>query len=237
MHVSYGADDHFPGKSEESRSYNAMGNVRGQDTRSIRSNYRNLDQSRQLLYAESDANAMYRTLISREGGAFPAENVHLLLGRQATLTNIRHELETWLPSVAQPADRVVVYFAGHGLVSEGKGYLAPYDVEPGRLSATAYPMNTLGGVMAQRVKARWKVLLTDACHSAKINAETTNEGLDAQFSSLPTDFLTLTATTEREASHEDPQLSTGFGLFTYFLTQGWRGYADNDPCDGRITAD
>src|SRR4029453_13681574 len=27
------------------------------------------------------------------------------------------------------------------------------------------------------------------------------------------------------------------GFFTYFLVQAWQGNADNDPCDGRITAD
>src|SRR6185436_8215735 len=102
----------------------------------------------------------------------------------------------------------------------------PYDVEPGRLTATGYSMTTMGDVMARRVKARWKVLLADACHSAKINAETTSEALDQQFSSLPQNFLTLTATTEREASHEDEALSTGFGLFTYFLTQALVGTAD-----------
>ena len=32
--------------------------------------YRNLDESRQLLYAQSDAEAMYRVLISPEGGQF-----------------------------------------------------------------------------------------------------------------------------------------------------------------------
>ena len=87
------------------------------------------------------------------------------------------------------------------------------------------------------MKAGWKVLLTDACHSGKINVETTNEALEEQFSELPANFLTLTATTEREQSFEDPNLSTGFGFFTYFLVQALRGYADNDPCDGRITAD
>ncbi|MEQ1758495.1 MAG: tetratricopeptide repeat protein [Vicinamibacterales bacterium] len=201
------------------------------------STYPNLDASRQLKYAESDARAVYRSLISKEAGAFPAENVHMLLGAQATLANITFELETWLPGQATESDRVVVYFAGHGFVERGRAYFAPYDVEPGRLGATGYSMTTMGDVMARRVKARWKVLLADACHSAKINAETTSEALDQQFSSLPQNFLTLTSTTEREASHEDAALSTGFGLFTYFLTQAFVGTADNDPCDGRITAD
>ncbi len=89
------------------------------------SQYQNLDASKQLRFPESDAEAMYRVLINHEGGAFPAENVHFLKGPQATLANIKQELEVWLPSVAQPADRVVVYFAGHGFVQNGKGYLAP----------------------------------------------------------------------------------------------------------------
>src|SRR4030095_13636019 len=47
--------------------------------------YKNLDASRQLQFPESDADAMYRVLINREGGSFPAENVHFLKGEQATL--------------------------------------------------------------------------------------------------------------------------------------------------------
>jgi tetratricopeptide (TPR) repeat protein len=201
------------------------------------SQYQNLDASKQLRFPESDADAFYRVLISHEGGAFPPENVHFLKGSQATLANIRHELETWLPAVARPTDRVVVYFAGHGFVQNGRGFLAPYDVQPDRLDSTAYPMSTLGDVLANKVGANWKVLLTDACHSGKINAETTNEALELQFKTLPASFLTLTATTEREQSFEDPNLSTGFGFFTYYLVQAFRGYADSDPCDGRITAD
>ena len=199
--------------------------------------YKNLEPAKQLRFSESDAEAVYRVLINHEGGAFPAENVHFLKGPQATLVNIRKQLEEWLPAVALPTDRVVVYFAGHGFVEGGTGYLAPWDVDPARLSETAYPMRALGDVLANRVKANWKVLLTDACHSGKINAETTNEAMEQQFSVLPKNFLTLTATTEREQSFEDANLSTGYGFFTYYVVQAFRGYADSDPCDGRITAD
>lgn len=201
------------------------------------SNYKNLEANKQLKFPESDAEAIYRVLISQNGGAFPAENVHFLRGADATLERVRFEIETWLPSVAQPNDRVVVYFAGHGFVENGKGYLAPWDVDPARLAETAYPMTALGDVLANKVTAGWKVLLTDACHSGKINAETTNESMEAQFTALPSSFLTLTATTEREQSFEDANLSTGYGLFTYYLVQAFEGNSDNDPCDGRITAD
>src|SRR4029077_3064696 len=46
-----------------------------------------------LQFPESDAEAVYRALISQHGGAFAAENVHKLLGKNATLANIRHEIE------------------------------------------------------------------------------------------------------------------------------------------------
>lgn len=200
------------------------------------SSYERLDPSQNLAYPESDAEAIYRVLISQEGGAFPAENVHLLKGSQATLAGMRRELEGWLPSVAQAQDRVVVYFAGHGFVKNNRGYLAPWDIDPGQPEASGYPMDVLGDVLAHRVKANWKVLLTDACHSGKINPESNNEMVDAHLGKLGRDFLTFTATTAREQSYEDPKLSTGFGLFTYFLVQGWKGNADNDPCDGVITA-
>ena len=98
--------------------------------------YKNLDESKQLRFPETDADAMYRVLINHEGGAFPAENVKFLKGEQATLANIKYHLEEWLPKVAQPMDRVVVYFAGHGFVQNGKGYLAPWDVDPDKLETT-----------------------------------------------------------------------------------------------------
>jgi uncharacterized caspase-like protein len=100
------------------------------------SRYQNL-KGNDLKFAESDADAVYRVLISKEGGAFPPENVHRLIGSGATLSRIQHEIEEWLPSVAQPQDRVVVYFAGHGFVEKGMGYLAPWDIELDRLGETS----------------------------------------------------------------------------------------------------
>jgi hypothetical protein len=85
--------------------------------------YQNLSETQQLQFAERDAEAIYSTLISTEGGNFRAENVHKLIGSKATLTNIRKELEEWLPGIAKEEDRVVVYFAGHGFVGGGQAYL------------------------------------------------------------------------------------------------------------------
>ena len=199
--------------------------------------YKNLAAEENLQFPESDAQAIYRVLISKQAGAFPAENVHRLIGEQATLQNLRRELEDWLPSAAQEVDRVVVYFAGHGFVKGGRGYLAPYDVDPANPDTTGYPMALIGEVLAHKVKARWKVLLTDACHSGRITGETTDEAVNTQLGQMPSGFLNLTATGARERSFEDPRLSTGFGVFTYFVVQALQGYADAPPCDGVVTAE
>ncbi len=203
--------------------------------------YENLDPSEFLHFSESDASAMYRALISKEGGAFPAENVHLLTGSKATRANLQYEIENWLPSVAtQPNDRVVVYFSGHGVVTNGHGYLAPWDVDPSNAQSverTGYPMDTLGSVLSQKVAAKSKLLLLDACHAGKITSDTSDEAVIAQLHQLPKTLLTFTATRAAERSYEDPKLSTGFSIFTYFVIQGLMGNADNDPCDGIITAD
>src|SRR5215813_3094686 len=119
-------------------------------------NYKNLPAKSQLEFSERDADAIYSILISPEGGNFHAENVHRLTGAQATLANIKREMETWLPSVAKEDDRVVIYFAGHGFISGGRGYLAPYDLDPANIPGTGYPMDTLGQVAGTRIKSKWK---------------------------------------------------------------------------------
>src|ERR1700746_2824057 len=94
------------------------------------SKYKLIDPAQNLQFPESDAQGIYRTLISKEAGAFPAENVHALIGPQATKANRHKEREQWLAGVAQPTDTVVVFFAGHGFAVDGRGYFAPYDVDP-----------------------------------------------------------------------------------------------------------
>src|ERR1051326_8618519 len=131
--------------------------------------YKNLREDQQLQFSERDADSIYASLISPEGGNFPAQNVERLIGSNATLANIRSKLEQWLPSVGREEDRVLIYFAGHGFVSGGKAYLAPYDFNPSDIAATGYSMEALGTVFGSRINAKWKVLLTDACHSGAIN--------------------------------------------------------------------
>jgi tetratricopeptide (TPR) repeat protein len=198
--------------------------------------YPKLPAERQLHFPERDAQSIYTALISPEGGNFKAENVKVLTGAKANLAGIRQAIGTWLPSVAQGDDRVVIYFAGHGFIYEGKAYLAPYDFDMKNVKGTGYPMDELGATIGGKIHAKWKVLLTDACHSGAITPEDT-ENLNHGLGNLTQSLFSLTASRDRESSYESPELEGGHGVFTYYVVKGLEGEADTSPHDGTVTAD
>src|SRR5579864_6027814 len=198
--------------------------------------YKNLPARAQLEYSERDADSIYSVLISPEGGNFRAENVHRLTGQQATLANVKRELETWLPSVAKEEDRVVIYFAGHGFIAGGRAYLAPYDLDPNNIPGTGYPMDTLGQVAGTKIKSKWKVLMTDACHSGAITPDADAQALNRSLLDLSRSILSLTASRDRERSFESQDWGGGHGIFTYYVVKGLEGEADESG-DGIVTAD
>jgi len=199
-------------------------------------NYKNLPPGSQLRYPGRDAQSVYTTLISEQGGDFPASHVHLLTDSQATLANVSYELETWLPSVTAPDDRVVIYFAGHGFISGSAGYLAPYDIDLHNIASTAIPMETLGKLIGTKIKGKWKVLLTDACHSGAITPETDPKQLNQLLLDVRQSIFSLTASRDREQSFESADWGGGHGIFTYYVVQGLKGDADTNG-DGVVTAD
>ncbi len=198
--------------------------------------YAHLPAKAQLQFADRDAEDVYTTLISAEGGNFPAENVHKLTNEQATLQNLRKELEQWLPSVTGPQDRVLIYFAGHGFIAGGKAYLAPNDVDVAHLSTTAMPMEDLGKDIGTQIHGKWKVLITDACHSGAITPEDDTAQVNHSLLDINTSMFSLTASRDREQSFESPQWGGGHGIFTYYVIRGLQGEADSSG-DGIVTAD
>src|SRR5215469_14675386 len=199
------------------------------------SRYRNLTEANQLQFSERDAQSIYTILISPEGGNFKAENVHVLTGDKASLADLRREINGWLSAVAKDDDRVLIYFAGHGFMYQGKGYLAPYDIDPKGIASTGYPMDELGAVVASKIRAKYKILLTDACHSGAISPEDT-QSLNRSLANLNQSLFSLTARRDRERSFESPDFEGGHGVFTYYVVKGLEGAADVSH-DGIVTAD
>ncbi len=142
----------------------------------------------------------------------------------------------WLPSVAQPDDRVVIYFAGHGFVKDGRAYLAPYDLNPDNIPGTGYPMDTLGNVAGSRIRAKWKVLLTDSCHSGAITRTPTPSSTTRACWIYRVPMFSLTASRDRERSFESASWGGGHGIFTYYVVKGgiWKAEADENR-DGIVS--
>jgi uncharacterized caspase-like protein/Tfp pilus assembly protein PilF len=200
------------------------------------SQYQNLPPNAQLHYPELDAESIYSTLISAQGGQFPAENVHLLIGEQATRSNVLRELEQWLATSSTIHDRVLIYFAGHGFLSEGKGYLAPYDIDLDNIAGTAISMDQIGKLIGTSIKGKWKILLSDACHSGAITPETDPSRLNQFLLNVDQSIFSLTASRDRERSFESADWGGGHGIFTFYVVQGLSGAADANG-DGVVTAD
>jgi len=200
------------------------------------SKYENLPADAQLEYPDRDAESVYTVLISSEGGQFPAENVHKLINENATAANIKKELETWLPSVTKDDDRVLIYFAGHGFVSGGRAYIAPYDIDLKNIAATSYPMDRLGEVIGGKINGKWKVLITDSCHSGAITPEADRAKLNQTLLDLQKSLFSITASRDREQSYESDKWGGGHGIFTYYVVKGMEGEADTNG-DGVVSAD
>ncbi len=201
--------------------------------------YGNLPEKSWLKYSERDADAIYKILISPEGGNFRAENVHRLAGADATLENLTRELEVWLPSVSKPDDRVLIYFAGHGFVHGGRAYLAPYDFDANNIDGSGYPMDRLGEIVSSKIQARDKILLTDACHSGAITPQAegeNNEAINKSLLDLSSSMFLLSASRDRESSYESSDWGGGHGIFTYYVVKAMEGEADTSG-DGIVTAD
>jgi tetratricopeptide (TPR) repeat protein len=198
--------------------------------------YKNLEARHQLQFSARDAEAIYSILISPQGGNFRAENVHKLIGEKATLENLKRELEVWLPSVTHEEDRVLIYFAGHGFLFQGRGYLAPFDFDLQDISRTGYPMDALGVAVGSKIKARNKVLLTDACHSGAIAPGSDNQTLSSSLLNIHKSLFSLTASRDREQSFESPDWGGGHGIFTYYVVKGLEREGDENS-DGIVTAD
>lgn len=198
--------------------------------------YKNLPENAQLSFPERDAESVYSILISPEGGNFRAENVHRLIGPKATLANLRKELEEWLPSVTKDDDRVLIYFAGHGFVFQNRAYLAPYDITQDNIASTGYPMDRLGEVFGTKIKGKWKVMLTDSCHSGAITPAADAAVINGKLLDLNKNVFSLTASRDRERSYESKEWGGGHGIFTYYVVKGLEGLADESQ-DGIVTAD
>lgn len=117
-----------------------------------------------LDYACNDAERFAATLKERFG--FPDENVMLITDESATKDRILSEFLAFANGKAEPDDRLIFFFAGHGHTQTGKrgeiGFLVPVDGQTANL-ASLIPWDELTR-SAELISAKHILYIMDACY-------------------------------------------------------------------------
>lgn len=206
-----------------------------------------------LKYAKEDALEIYNILTDPKYGNFSKENVRLLLNEQATLTEIRSAMGTFLARNAGEDDMVCIYFAGHGspeLDPTGKAednlekFIVPYDAKKDDLFGYGLSMDTIRKILDERIKSKRAVFFIDSCYSGEAGGRTfSRPDVAARNITISEKFLDqlssegriiITASKPDELSLETDELK--HGIFTYYLAEGLKGRADFNE-DGIVTVD
>lgn len=109
---------------------------------------------------------------------FRQESIRVVKHENATMANVHHEFATWLTEGVGPADRVLIYFSGHGSQvwdhnhDEADGFdevLLLYDTrltaEGGRRSLSGVLHDDRFHRMLAQLNSRDILVIVDACHS------------------------------------------------------------------------
>jgi formylglycine-generating enzyme required for sulfatase activity len=190
-----------------------------------------------LAYSEADVTGLAAVLGA--GGYEPGNVVLMTQTLGATkprslplAANIRKELKLLLRDL-EPADSVVVAFAGHGVqfAGEKSTYFCPADAKLADRS-TLIPLDDVYREL-EASKAGLKMLLVDACRNdprtknSRSRAEVELESLDRpQVVPPPGGVLAFFSCSEGEKAQEYEELK--HGVFFHFVIQGLEGGADLD---------
>jgi hypothetical protein len=180
-----------------------------------------------LLYAASDAQAVAQILIDKF--SFPTSNVTLLLDEQARREAISRAFLKYADSTG-PDDRVLIFFAGHGLTEPGRrgevGYLVPADADIGN-RATLIRWDEFR-INSEVIKAKHLLFLMDACYGGLL---LTRNMIPPGSMRLLKDMLQRYSRQVLSAGKADEPVSDGGGtrpghsIFTSYLLDGLDGAA------------
>lgn len=180
-----------------------------------------------LCCAAKDAAALYEVLTSVPQG-FEQSNLALICdgqdpGHLPTRSNILKYLRSYI-SLASENDTILIFFSGHGMLEDGRLYLAPRDAAQVMLAETCVAFEDLRA-MLDSSKAKRKVIFLDACHSgAGKSIKALSADAIEELEEISEGTFILTSCAPQESSYE--MKDEGHGAFTFFLLEGLRGGAD-----------
>lgn len=196
------------------------------------SEYSKLRPSKQLNYADDDAKLMVDYLESWDN-----IEINLFTDRNATdVRKIGTEITMALKN-AEPGEKVILYFSGHGDISaqDEDGYLLlsnvdnPTDVEYAWSDAVS--MAAIKKRALDAIERDVQVyMIFDACKSGFAEADAKESNVINKVD----DGVLMLSSQDDEFSQELPELE--HGVFTYYLVNGLRGNADKND-DQEITSE
>ena len=198
-----------------------------------------------LRFAHRDAEEIAAKLKTPSCGSFPEQNVRLLTNQDATLAQVQRSLRSFLAEPKEE-DLVILYFSCHGAPDPRRPeqrYFFTYDTDPGDIAGTALPMHEIQTCISRTLRAKWVVVIADACHSGALtstkaggaDAEVQNQFMQSLKASKES-LAWLTSSQANQVSFEHQEF--GNGVFTHYLLRGLEGEADGFPDgnkDGMVT--
>ncbi|MFH2096379.1 MAG: caspase family protein [Bacteroidota bacterium] len=130
------------------------------------------DKDWNLNYASKDASDV-AALFAGQKGKYAEVVPVTLLNRDVTRGNIENVKQVL--SKTGVDDRVIVFYAGHGMLDENLDYyLATYDMDFDNPAKNGFKYDELDRLL-DSIPAREKLLMIDACHSGEVDKEAENE--------------------------------------------------------------
>ncbi len=197
-----------------------------------------------LNYATADADGIQQSIQKSSAGLFSEVVQYSIRNDKAVKENVYKALGE-IKGKALEQDLLVVYYAGHGIVSDNAGasdfFLVMHDVtqlygKPELLQQKAISATEIKK-LTQEINAQKQLFLLDACQSgAALESAAAKRGVEeeraiAQLArSTGTFWITASGSTQYATEIE----KLGHGIFTYTILEGLRGQADGNK-DGKLS--
>lgn len=193
-----------------------------------------------LNYSVADAKSIESVIGEKRLRSFSKFSELRLLDDSATKIGIMEALKNAANNLGQ-SDTLTLYLAGHGVAINGDWYFLPYETTLQEdwnayknFGISANEIQTLlADIPAQKI-----IVMLDSCNSgASMEAFRNLQNTQRHFGravSKSVGLVFLAATTKDQEAAELADL--GHGLFTYVVTNGMKGEADNAPMDKQVSA-
>jgi len=168
----------------------------------------------QLLGCVNDANSIASVLETHSDGS-PNFSVKLITkpGAEITRSSLKEAVESLF---AGECDIALLYFSGHGVITSTGGYVVTPDYKKYDEGISMHDILTL----ANKSKAKDKVILLDCCHSGAFGTPTISDSNVAQ---IAEGISVLTASRDSESAME----INGSGVFTSLVVHALQGGASD----------